>query len=168
MRATRGTRPYRGVFAWSLVGLILSGNPSSSLIAYDCSPKGALYEVIDLLQPGSCPDPVRDFEDPAPQAVAVYQQETSASVTGYLCRVTYDKRVTRCGFDHLTYGSTWSVWGGIADLTPGECREAVKQGFLTFEGRLFSAKPGISQKYHFFSHGSTDASGRCARSPAPG
>jgi hypothetical protein len=42
--------------------------------------------------------------------VRILQANEGTTVQATQCRVTLSKRVTRCGWGSILYGSTWGVW----------------------------------------------------------
>ena len=133
----------------------------AALTAYDCQHPNTTYQVVNSLAPAACPDPELDYEEPRPQMLQLLQIDTKVPVKAHKCQVTVSKKVTRCGFNSLTYGSLWPVWLKDYALTPEECRKAVDQQAIAVEGRTYKAEVGIPQQYRFFSKGSLSPNMDC-------
>ena len=131
------------------------------LTVYDCDSEEATITVLDLHEPKKCPDPDADYHDAETRIVQVIQTEAEVPVLAYQCSATYSQQVTRCGFNSITYGSTWAAWQQPVSFTPGECRKAVEQGRMTVNDRIYNVTIGEQHTYAFYSHGSVDAKGVC-------
>ncbi len=134
---------------------------AAAITTYDCDHTGTTYEVLDLHEPRSCPDPERDFEEPETRNLHVLQTDSEVLVHGFQCQVTVTKEVTRCGFDSITYGHSWPVWEQNLELTPQECRNAVAASEITIEGRRYAVEKGVKKTESFFSRGHVDGEGNC-------
>jgi hypothetical protein len=75
--------------------------------------------------------------------------------------VTYTKEVTRCGFDSITYGQSTPVWQRTKEITPRECRRAVKKGLITVDTRTFRVTVGDKFETSFYSRGGVADDGTC-------
>ena len=148
-----------------LILLLLWAAPTRGITAYDCQHQNTTYQTINSLAPAQCPDPEHDYEEPRPQLLQLLQIDTKVPVKAHRCQLTISKKVTRCGFNSLTYGSLWPVWLKDYPLTPEECRGAVKQQAVHIEGRLYKAEIGIPQQYRFFSQGQLDMNMDCTYVP---
>ena len=133
----------------------------SGLTAYDCQHANTTYQVINSLAPALCPDPERDYEPPRQQWLQLLQIDTKVPVKAHRCRITVSKKVSRCGFNSISYGSLWPVWLKDYPLTPEECRTAVKQQAVKVEGRMYKAEIRVLTQHRFFSKGNLDANMDC-------
>ena len=125
------------------------------ITTYDCDHTGMTYEVLDLHEPRSCPDPEKDFEEPETRNFHVLQMDSEVLVHGFPCQVTMTKEVTRCGFDSIMYGHSRPMWEQSLELMPQEYRKAVSASKITIEGRRGS------RRQSFFSRGHVDGEGNC-------
>ena len=141
-----------------LLGIIAT---ATAMIAFDCSNPHAKFTAIDLLEPEACPDPETDYLDPVPHRIQLVRSGSKLPWKGYQCRVTLTKTVARCGFNSLGYGAQTPVWNQHVNITPDQCREAVKTGRLVVEGRERGAEVGVERVYRYYSHGSRDKHGNC-------
>ena len=139
-----------------IVMIISLAMEAGALTAYDCQHQEAAYQAVDLMRPAACPDPEKDYEPARPQRLQLLQVDSRMPVKAYRCQATMSKRVTRCGYDSISYGSLWPVWLQDQPLTPEECRKAVRAEAVTIEGRVYKAKMDRTQKYRFFSKGFLD------------
>ena len=89
------------------------------------------------------------------------QTATDIPIEGHQCKVTINKKVTRCGHNSLQYGSQWPVFDKQIHVSAPECRKAVEEGFIRIEGRDYKCEKGRRTKYHYWSHGHLDAEGNC-------
>ena len=126
---------------------------TEALVAYDCHHENTTYQVIDLIEPAPCPDPERDYDPPIQHQIQLVQVDTQMPVKAHRCKVMVSKKVTRCGFNSLVYGSTWPVWLQETKLTPTECRQAVEKGKMTVEGKTYEAPMDQTTPYRFYSRG---------------
>lgn len=131
------------------------------MTTYNCQDPNATHIMVDLLEPQPCPDPDLDYERPRPQRVQILQTDTAMPVMATQCIVAISKKVTRCGFDSLTYGSKWTVWDLGYEVTPSECRKAVKAGELQVEGRKFPVTLNRKVTHRFYSQGGLDNDMNC-------
>ena len=126
------------IWIWGL----FQGLPVAGMIAYDCEGPDIQFTKVDLHRPAACPNPESDYEKPIDQEVQILQTAASMPLTAYLCRVTISKKVSRCGYDSITYGTKWTQWDRNLELTPQECREAISDGRIKVEG----SKPQRSER----------------------
>ena len=154
---------------WSLylttvVGLVYAASliPSAeAFIAYDCEHPDARYQKIDLREPAACPDPIKDYDAPENLTVHVLQTDNKGEIDGYQCRITTTKEVTRCGFNSITYGSQVPVWEQEYEITPRQCRAAIRTGKVSVHGITYTVEKGVQLKKSFYSHGNVEENGRC-------
>ena len=132
-----------------------------SLTVYDCEDENVRFDLIDLTEPKPCPDPLRDFEPIQKIMVQVIQMETTYPIEAYQCSVTRDLKVTKCGFNSLTYGSKWISWKEQLPLTPKECRSMVENKEYNLNGVLVAVPLGAQVSRHSFVHGRVDENGNC-------
>lgn len=141
--------------------LLVLGPEVRGLTVYDCNHADTTYEIIDLLEPEKCPDPVHDYEDPRAVTVQILQTDTSVPVSAYQCLLTISRKVTRCGFDSIEYGSQWTVYQDSLEITPSECRTAIDKGQIMIEGRPFRVRVGAPTTLRYYSYGGLDSAGNC-------
>ena len=101
-----------------VASLLLRDPGAMAMSAYDCQDVNTTHIMVDLLEPQPCPDPILDYEKPRPQLVQILQTDTAMPVSATQCIASISKKVTRCGFDSLTYGSKWTVWDLAYEVTP--------------------------------------------------
>ena len=135
--------------------------PAGGLRVFDCSHPKTSFQAIDLLEPQPCPDPHTDYALEDFTMIQVLQTDTAFPVVGYQCKVIISKEVTRCGFDSVDYGSEWPIWQQTLELTPQECRQAVKEKSIKVENRQFRINLGRLDTHTYFSHGNRDTNGYC-------
>ena len=141
--------------------LLLGAPVASSIPVYDCEHPATTYRAINLHEPHDCPDPETDYLDPVTRTLHVLQVDHRVPVQGYKCHVVVNKEVTRCGFNSITYGAQWPTWNEVKELTPKECRLAMKTGKVIISGREIAVEVGKKVDVSFYSHGSVDRNGNC-------
>ena len=135
---------------------------ATTLMAYDCSQNEKAHIVtLDLTGPADCPDPEKDYLPQHPQQVQILQTDASVPVTAFRCQITVTRAVTRCGYDSLTYGTSYPEWEQQYEVTPAECRKAATDGSLEVDGQEHEVQVGEVQNIVYHSHGSHTADGSC-------
>ena len=133
----------------------------SAIQAFDCKSKDTAFMALDLREPAKCADPQTDFEGPFNRTVQILQTSTAITVKAYRCQATVSKQVTRCGFNGITYGSTWPMWEKEIEITPGECREALDKGRLKVLDRVYKVEQGTKTTKTYYSRGMVHTDGSC-------
>ena len=144
-----------------MIAWMLSFSTISTLPAYDCDHPKAKFVEIDLLEPEKCPDPVSDYHKMKVVPVQILHIKTKMNIKAHSCKVVYTKEVTRCGYDSINYGSQFSAFKELYELTPNECRDAVQYGHIAIYGRKFPVTLNTETTARFFSFGSKDKDGNC-------
>ena len=118
--------------AWILaLWIAATADETTALTAYDCGHRNTTYQALNLRSPAPCADPERDFIAPRNVTMAFYQTTTNLPVKTVNCQVLVSKRVTRCGYDGLTYGTTWTILSQNHYVPAQDCLEAANTGVLT-------------------------------------
>jgi hypothetical protein len=146
-----------------LIAIAYLGCEVESLQAFDCNGNGTHYVALDLVEPASCPDPEKDYEEGVPIKIQLLQTDTSLPIQAYQCDIVVSKQVTHCGFDSITYGVHWPAWEKSVETTVEDCRRLIKSKRLNYEGRTIDIELGRQEKHHFYSHGGLDRHGYCQR-----
>ena len=147
--------------------LLLCGSIASSeaFRAYDCKSRQTKTMALDLTEPGPCPDPTTDFEEPVKESFQLIQTNVDEDLVGYQCLVVATKEATVCGTwsrPSAQYGTKRSQWEQLEPVSAEECRRAVDNKILWTMDRRYKIKLGETQTDVFFSHGSWDhATGEC-------
>ncbi len=115
-----------------LLALAITLPMTRGLQAYDCDGHGAKFKMISLLGPRRCPDPKQDYSKPKTEVVQLLQQRQEARVTAYQCQAKRTTRVTRCGFNSLTYGQHITNWRQTMKIPKQECWKAVTDKRISF------------------------------------
>jgi hypothetical protein len=150
------------ILACLIAASLDDGGATPMLTAYDCETDKANFRVVDLLEPKDCPDPEQDYAEAVPQIVQILQTESTVPITGYSCRVIISKKISRCGMDSISYGApNWIIYEQQKEVTPEECREAVKEERIKVGVQHFYIRRGEERTYNFFSHGSIHENGYC-------
>jgi len=134
---------------------------AATFTVYDCEHEKTATQVLDLLEPESCRNPHQDYEPPKVQRMQIAQVGARTSIDGYRCKATITKKVTRCGFDSITYGDQYPAFERLLDITPSQCREASLTGLLTLQKRTYKVKVGTQTVINEFSHGRVLPNGHC-------
>ena len=71
------------------------------------------------------------------------------------------KTVKKCGFTSLTYGEKPVMTGQLLDVSPSQCRDAIRLGRMKVDGREFAVSAGREEQYTYFSHGNVHPNGAC-------
>ncbi len=136
---------------------------------YDCLHKEARFNEIDLTEPQECPDPETDYKPVVQKDVQVIHIAQSSMVVAISCQAMITKKVTRCGYDSLNYGSTYSAYKKNVWVTPEECRKAYDERhkpedqarFITIGNRRLRYAMWKWVTEHYFSYGHRDDEGNC-------
>lgn len=91
---------------------------TNGIRVFDCQDPKSTHQVLDLLAPKSCPDPIRDYLNATEESVQILMTDTSYPTLGYQCLVQVTTKVTRCGFNSITYGSVFTRWEKMVESTP--------------------------------------------------
>ncbi len=134
---------------------------ATSFTVYDCDRTATTYKVIDLREPQQCPNPETDFRPPQRFRTQIIQANADTPVKGHQCAVAVTRRVTRCGYNSLTYGDAVPVFMESVPIDAAACQKMVHTNSFTFEGKPFLLKSNAPNHFTFFSHGSTDDTGAC-------
>ena len=132
-----------------------------TLGAYDCEHRLAKFVEINLLQPEECPTTPKDYQQPVEMRVQVLHVDSVIRIKAYTCKIIVTKRVHRCGYDSLNYGHTFSAYKEIYEITPEECRKAVRTKEVTVLKRKIAIHIGLRIAAQFFTYGSRDRDGNC-------
>jgi hypothetical protein len=89
------------------LALVWAATTAEGLRVFDCEDERSTVRSVDLTEPAKCDDPERDFEEPRNGTYQILQTDSTVPKMGYQCRITITKQVTRCGFNSLTYGTSW-------------------------------------------------------------
>ena len=143
--------------------LLLLAGPSPALVAYDCADTqaGVPYKRIDLTETERCADAARDYDHPENVTVQILQLQDDIPVEAYRCQGSLSRRLTKCGFNSITYGTT-TLNNVELDITADLCRQAVKTGKLVVEGKELDVEAGRRTQVTYFSHGEVRSDGSCA------
>ena len=128
----------------------------NSLIVYDCEHPDTKYTSVDLLEPSNCINPTDEYNKPEPQLVQLLMADTEINVDAFECSISYSKKVTSCGFTNLNYGSKDIAFNKKLEVTPAECRSAIKTRQLTVFDKTYRLDFGTPMHHVYFSHGSYD------------
>lgn len=149
------------LYLLTILNLLCSVRQSSSFTVFDCDAGYATSKTIDLREPSSCRDPVKDYREPDVQRVQIVQIGTTSPIIGYQCKATISKEVWRCGLDSLHYGSSRPVFQQNWPIAPNQCREAVASGRIIIDHRSYDILPGQPITLQEYTHGHRHVDGRC-------
>lgn len=144
-----------------LITLSLYVTSVRTLTVYDCMDSNATHTTIDLLSPGECPDPRKDFEEPRLVPVAVLVSDDDYLVHAIQCQIRLTTKNTRCGFNGLTYMSEFTRWENSMALTDTQCNQAALGQGITVQGHHWETEIPMNAKHTFFSQGKINAAGNC-------
>ena len=133
---------------------------AAAFTVYDCDKAATSYKVVDLREPKSCPDPETDFQPVTQFRTQVIQANSDLPVRGFQCSASVTRRITRCGFDHLTYAHDVPIFMESIPISAGLCRDMVTSGSFTYDNRIHNLKAHKDNHYSYFSHGSTTDDGK--------
>ncbi len=131
-----------------LVMLTIIGQ-GQGLTAYDCKHPNTKHVTLDLTEPGPCPEPTTDYEDPRKEYLQVIRTEVNAAIIGYHCTVSATKTVHQCGHwarPSASYGSHKSQWDQMEDVSKEECWRAVKEKKMNVLGKDYDIEVGTNLK----------------------
>ena len=152
------------VIAFTMVAAMLAAmmGPARTMPAFECEGETDGTRTINLLEPGKCADPKRDYREPYTQSVELLQIDNTVLINGYRCSAVYSRQVTRCGFNSITYGSVHTATHKRVDILPAECRQAVSKKTLTVHGREYAIEEiGLPQTTSLYKHGGVSRAGSC-------
>ena len=121
-------------------------NYTSGFMAYDCQEGRARYQALDLREPADCAEPRTLYKDPVSQRVQILQTTSTLAVEAQFCKVHRTREVVSCGFGSISYANDWVEWETMIDLTPRQCRDAIKYGILKVDGLAIKARWRITDK----------------------
>lgn len=131
------------------------------LTAYDCTHPNATQTPLSLLKPKSCVAPQEYYQDAATIRIQLIQTSSARPVEAFTCRLTVTSKVTKCGFDSITYGSHFPIKDQMVDIAPQTCREAVKTGKMVYEGQKVKITPDTSRTFQYYRRGLIKTNGAC-------
>ena len=123
------------------------------------------YQIISMLEPESCPDPEKDYEEPQLEVVQVLQSQKEAHITAYCCLIKRTIRVTRCGFTSISYGSHIVEWRRTLAIAEEDCRKLVKTRQIELgrkgEEKTLTIRCSGTLTATIFTKGDLDRDGNC-------
>ena len=141
--------------------LMILGTRSEEIRVFDCQDREAVIRAVTDRDPASCMDRAARDIHPDTQDIQILQTDPETAFTGYRCKATITKKVTRCGFNAVTYGPRWPVWQETIPISADECRAAVDNGTLVIQGRAIQVDLGRKSREAFYSHGGVQPDGTC-------
>ncbi len=145
--------------------LALPGRGANRLQVYDCDGPNTTYQVISMLEPESCPNPEKDYENPRLEVVQVLQSQEDAHVTANQCLIKRMIWVTRCGFTSITYGAHIAEWRNTLAITREDCKNLVNTRQIELgrkgEERTLTIRDSGSLTTTVFTKGNLDRDGNC-------
>ena len=141
------------------ITLLLWPQLTAAITVYDCDSPTAQVQVVDLLEPAPCPDPVNDYEEPEPIRAQVLQVDSTHPVVGYQCLAVVSRMTAMCAFDSFLGVVEWPIWQDKLNIDPQACRQAVIDKEIVVDGKTIKFTPGTSQDLSYTSHGAVDKTG---------
>ena len=141
-----------------LMGVIATAN---GLTAFDCTHPNATNTPLSLLQPKSCIPPQEYYQDATKIRIQLIQTSSARPVEAFTCRLTVTSKVTKCGFDSITYGSHFPIKDKMVAVAPQTCRKAVQEGKIVYEGQVVPITPDTSRTYQYYRRGFIKTNGAC-------
>ncbi len=118
-----------------------------------------------MLEPESCPDPEKDYENPRLEVVQVLQSQEEAHVMAYQCLIKRTIRVARCGFTSITYSSHIVERRNTLAIAREDCKKLIdtKQIDLGRKGekRTLTIRNSGSLTTTIFTKGNLDRDRNC-------
>ena len=111
--------------------------PISHITAFNCSSEKTVFQTLSLLEPKLCETPEAMYSDPLNVSVQILGRARLLPVEMVACRLTITEKVTRCGFDSVSYGTREITTDKPIHLNPETCAKAVDQGYLNYDGQQF-------------------------------
>ena len=131
------------------------------LTAFDCTHPNATQTPLSLLQPKGCIPPQEYCQDAAKIRIQLIQTSSARPVEAYTCRLTVTSKVTKCGFDSITYGSHFPIKDKMVPVEPQTCRKAVQEGKIVYEGQEVPISPDTSRTFQYYRRGFIKTNGAC-------
>lgn len=154
------------VLVATLLGIaLLRVQSGAAFTAYNCSASsGATTVALDMLHvPESCsasrrrglPEPTQE------KLVRILAKTSTPREAGFYCKAKVTRRVTRCGFDGMSYGSRLAEADVDIPLTQEDCRQMRDEKRWKFEGVEFNLQNGDPVTVTYFSKGVVHPHGGC-------
>lgn len=144
-----------------LVMNLVCVTPVVGITAYDCEGEQVQKLTIDLNEPAPCPDPANDYAAPEETHVQLLMTDTALPVEAVRCRITRSVEIHRCGFTSISYGFDVPEFEKMFEVTPEECRQAIKEGKLRLGADLIAVAPNTLTDVVQFPYGRKDSEGYC-------
>lgn len=97
------------------------------------------------------PPPVSSLSGKNPHLVSQVRQ----------CKLVVTRRVTRCGFNSLTYGAVTPKWNSLRPMSALDCLDVYNNNRFFMDGRWFNITRGSPASVTFFSKGMVKNDGSC-------
>ena len=153
-----------GGLIW-LIGLLAGTTGVGGFIAYDCEVKDGDAEMhskpINMLEVEECNLPASAYHDPSEEELQVIYAGSSTFIKALQCSLIYSKRVTRCGFNSLAYGSQNIAHEARHVITQMDCKKMAEQGYYEAFGKKFKIRKRQQIHQSFFTQGKVLSDGYC-------
>ena len=113
--------------------------------------------VLDLTETEDCSARARQYQPPVEEKVQVLMVEGKRQIQGQLCRVLQSKIVSVCDqIIHHIFGTQFTVWRQLVELTVTECLEMARMGVYWFDDHKIKVEQGVLHSRGYFTKGLTD------------
>lgn len=127
----------------------------------DINSDGVLVRPMDMSGPNNCPEQAAMFEPAKNFQVHILQSDTAREIYAYQCKIIVTREVNRCGFNSLSYGSTYSAFEEVQKVSQKDCLGFIKAEEVELDKKKFKAPLGEMVPDWYYSHGSLDDDGNC-------
>ena len=141
--------------------LLMLAEDAHGLTAYNCTATGKTSR-IDLLGPENCPVTEKAFGRPYHRRAQIVQSSVYRPIKMTQCRIQETAKITRCGYDSITYGTNTVAWLSPQAVDREICRKAGETGTLQYDGRTYTMEVnGPIYQARYYRHGSLTSEDRC-------
>ena len=128
---------------------------------YDCDNQNTRISELDMRKPADCPEATKLYFDEEETDAQVVHVGSTMMVPSFKCSAFISKRVCRCGFNSLHYGCKDTVYNRLVEITPSECRAAVKAEEIRIRNRKLKLKLGQPTTETWYTRGNLDDNFNC-------
>ena len=89
------------------------------------------------------------------------QSHSTGTLKVTSCKLTNTREAVPCGYDSITYASTYTAWEEVVHLSAEECRAVAAIGALQVDEMHFSVKARGMTSFTYYKHGQVTADGDC-------
>jgi hypothetical protein len=150
--------PFMTMMMMTMMACAMIVTPVTAFMAYDCSNSSNVVEAYSLLEPAPCH--ASGFEHRYERIISaeIIQQKRERTVPVFRCHVLESVFSQYCGHSSAAGVTRYLKFREPLLVNPTDCAAAKdKNGNITINGKVFSARIGSRTSHSFFMAGSLDA-----------